>query len=88
MLLGEHFARNEKAMLRDPDGWPVLRGVRTEIAWAEKIRETMLSRFAAKPKVVEMLKSIDSAGWFVLNRDNLRVAEVRWKDEAQDAKTP
>ena len=58
-------------MLRDPDGLPVLRGVRTEIDWAERIRRDMLNRFAAKPEVVEMLKSIESAGWFVLNRDNL-----------------
>ena len=51
-------------MLRDPDGLPVLRGVRTEIAWAEKIRATMLTRFAMRPELAEKIRSIESA-WVV-----------------------
>ncbi len=54
--IGEHFARNEKAMLTDPDGLPVLRGAKSEIDWAERIRAGMFDRLGHRSEIV----SIDS----------------------------
>ena len=51
--IGEHFARNEMAMRTDPNGLPVLRGAKSEIDWAERIRAGMLDRLGHLPEIVD-----------------------------------
>ena len=42
----------------------------------------MFDRFGHRPDIVEKLKSIESAGWFITWRDNQSGIE-EWETEAQ-----